>query len=103
MDELIIIALSILAGFGVIVYWIIKKVSTPKKRTFPACRTCEKYMEKKPFSREELPIDMEIYLEKFDIPEKVIRRHICPDSHDYVWIAPPVEDMDRNLFVWKRT
>ena len=102
MDVLIITIAGTLIGFALIVYWFLKKISTPKK-VFPSCNTCSKYMERRGFSTSELPIEMEIYLGKCDLPEKVIRRHMCPDFHSQVWIAPPVDGMERDLFVWRRT
>ena len=103
MDILILTAAGTLIGFALIVDWCLKKISTQKgKVPFPACSNCGKYMEHRALFITELPIEMEIYLMKWNLPEKVIRRHRCPDGHTQVWIAPPVGDMERSLFVWRR-
>jgi len=103
MDVLIIMVTATLASFAIIVIWFLKKAFTPKKRVFPSCQTCGRYMAPQPFTKDELPFEMVAYLNKWNLPEIVIRKHICPDFHSQLWIAPAVGDMEKSLFVSRRT
>ena len=102
MDVLIITATGTLASFALIVFWFLKKISTPKKKLFPTCRYCGRYMGRQIFSKEEMPYEIKAYLEKWNLPEMIIRKHICPSYHSELWIAPPVSDMEKSLFVSRR-
>ena len=75
MDTLIIMATGILAGFGIITIWFLKKLSTPNKRPFPNCNRCDRYMGHRIFSREEMPYEIKAYLGKWNLPELIIRKH----------------------------
>ena len=72
---------------------------TPKKGRFPSCGECGRYMETSPFLPKEMPVEIEVYLKRYELPAKVVRRHTCPHHRRELWIAPPVDDMDKALFV----
>jgi hypothetical protein len=58
-------------------------------------------MRKYPFSSSDMPFEIQVYLSKHELPEKIIRRHVCPDHRRELWIAPPVDDMEKSLLVSK--
>ena len=99
MDVLVVLVTATLASFVIIVIWFLKKAFTPKTKVFPTCRKCGRYMAPWSFGSGELPFEMVAYLNKWNLPELVIRKHICPNNHSTLWIAPPVGDMAKALYV----
>jgi hypothetical protein len=100
--DIAIVGIATLTALAVIVVWILRKVFAPKKKRFPTCRHCGRYMAPQSFSKGETPYEMVAYLYKWQLPDLVIRKHVCPLYHSELWIAPPVGDMEKSLFVSRR-
>ena len=76
----------------------LKKVGSGGK-AFPSCFRCGRPMVQLQHLGSQLPYQITHYLKKYNLPPHVVRRFICPKSHRELWIAPPVGDQRKSLFV----
>jgi hypothetical protein len=100
--ELIAIWFILTVALGALVADFYLRKFGSKRKPFPSCLECGLPMVQLRYLGNELPYEIKIYLDKYNLPKHVVRRFICPQSHRELWIAPPVGDRRKSLIVGNR-
>ncbi len=75
------------------------KMISPKGKVFPSCFKCGRPMVQLQHLGTDMPYQIKHYLNKYNLPAHVVRRFICLKGHRELWIAPPVGDQRKSIFV----
>jgi hypothetical protein len=98
-----ILAVATLA-FGLLVCWFerfLLKCSL-RKTQFPLCLNDKELMMRVIATRRTMPLEIQWYLEHWNLKNTVIQRYICRKCGRELWIAPQFGDMEKSLFVGRK-
>ena len=98
MAEVAMLLLLIVAFYACGLYALMNWASPKGKRPYK-CYECGRPMDRLQHPGRDLPEEIRRYLNKYRLPKHVVRIFGCPKGHRQLFIAPPVGDETKSLYV----